>query len=46
MLSTTGASFTWRGVITEGGDGANLLVTSPDGAVIGGTLLRQRTNHD
>jgi len=46
MLSTSGAPFTWRGVITEGGEGADVLVTSPDGAVIGGTLLRQRANHD
>jgi len=42
MLSTSGAPFTWRGPITQGGDGADLMITSPDGAVIGGTLLRQR----
>jgi hypothetical protein len=42
MRSTAGAPFTWRGVTTEGGEGADLVVASPDGAVIGGTLLRQR----
>jgi hypothetical protein len=46
MRSTSGAPFTWDGVITEGGEGANLMVTSPDGAVIGGTLLRQRAKQD
>jgi hypothetical protein len=46
MLSTSGAPFTWRGMITGGGEGADLLVTSPDGAVIGGTLLRQGAKQD
>jgi len=36
-----GAAFTWLGVITDGGKGANLLVTSPAGAAIAGTLLKQ-----
>jgi hypothetical protein len=46
ILSTSGAPYTWRGVTTGAGEGADLLVTSPDGAVIGGTLLRQRAKHD
>jgi hypothetical protein len=46
MLSTSGAPYTWRGAITEGGEGAVLLVTSPDGAVIGGTLHRPAAKHD
>jgi hypothetical protein len=46
MRSTSGAPFTWRGVMTGGGAGADVMVTSPQGAVIGGTLLRQRAKHD
>lgn len=46
LRSTTTTPFTWRGAITDGGKGAVLLVTSPQGAVIGGTLLRQGTRHD
>jgi hypothetical protein len=42
MLYTSGASYAWQGVTTGGGDGANLMVISPGGAVIAGTLLRQR----
>jgi hypothetical protein len=46
MSSTSGAPYTWRGMITGEGNGAVLMVASPQGAVIGGTLLRQRANHD
>jgi hypothetical protein len=33
-------------MITGEGNGAVLMVASPQGSVIGGTLLRQRANHD
>ena len=46
MVSTSGAPFTWRGVATEGGGGTDLVVASPEGAVIGGTLLRQGAKQD
>ena len=46
IISTSGAPYTWRGVTIDDGGGADLVVTSPDGAVIGGTLLRQRAKHD
>jgi hypothetical protein len=46
LRSTSGAPYTWRGMTTGDGEGADLLVTSPDGAVIGATLLRQRAKHD
>jgi hypothetical protein len=37
-----GQDYGWTGVLTNGGRGANLLETSPFGAVIGGTLLKTR----
>ena len=41
MQYTLGASYTWAGVVINSGEGADLMVIVPDGAVIGGTLLRQ-----
>jgi len=46
MVSTSGAPFTWNGVTTEGGEGMDLVIASPGGAVIGGTLLRQQVKPD
>lgn len=40
--SLGGQNYGWTGVLTDGGRGANLLETSPSGAVIGGTLLKTR----
>lgn len=40
--SFAGQNYGWTGVLTDGGRGANLLETSPTGAVIGGTLLKTR----
>jgi hypothetical protein len=35
-----GHTYGWLGVLTHGGLGANVMVSSPTGAVIGGTLLK------
>ena len=40
--SFAGHDYGWLGVLTNGGRGANLMVSSPTGAVIGGTLLKTR----
>lgn len=46
MRSTSGAAYTWRAVVTESGEGADLMVASPEGAAIAGTLLRQRPKNE
>jgi hypothetical protein len=46
MQYALGASYTWAGVTIAGGDGADLMIIAPDGAVIGGTLLRQTASRE
>ena len=38
---TLGSLYTWVGMITDGGGGANLLVSSPVGSVLAATLRKQ-----
>jgi hypothetical protein len=35
-------NYEWLGVLTDGGHGAFIMVSSPNGAVVGGTLLQAR----
>ncbi|HXI39179.1 MAG TPA: hypothetical protein VNH18_28490 [Bryobacteraceae bacterium] len=44
MNYSLGQSFTWQGPLTDDGSGADLMVTSPPGAAVVGTLTRSR--HD
>jgi len=37
-----GRDYGWLGVLYDGGLGANVMVSSPSGAVVGGTLLKAR----